>query len=222
MAETLPEAQDKIIYFVRHGQSVDNVTPVFQSALSPLSESGRSQAEDVAQRLATLPFEALIASPLPRAKQTAKAVALKTGHEIEYSDLFVERIKPVEIDGKPFTDKQANKTWRDWNASMYTADTQIGEGENYEKIIKRADDAFAYLAARPESRIAVITHGYFLRTMVARLIAGEAMTTDFMQRFQERADIENTGITVLKYSAEYEQNRMWRLWTFNDHAHFAE
>jgi broad specificity phosphatase PhoE len=34
----------KIVYFVRHGESEGNVLSVFQSSDSPLSEKGRKQA----------------------------------------------------------------------------------------------------------------------------------------------------------------------------------
>ena len=40
----------KVVYFVRHGQSEDNVAPVFQSPDSPLSAVGRNQAARIAAR----------------------------------------------------------------------------------------------------------------------------------------------------------------------------
>src|SRR3989338_8930696 len=70
---------EKIVYFVRHGQSADNVAPVFQSPDSPLNEKGQQQAESIAQRVSKLSFDALIASPFERAKQTAEAIAKATG-----------------------------------------------------------------------------------------------------------------------------------------------
>jgi broad specificity phosphatase PhoE len=38
---------EKIVYFVRHAQSEDNVAPVFQSPNSPLNEEGKRQAERI-------------------------------------------------------------------------------------------------------------------------------------------------------------------------------
>ena len=35
------ETSAKVVYFVRHGQSEDNIAPVFQSPDSPLSAVGR-------------------------------------------------------------------------------------------------------------------------------------------------------------------------------------
>jgi broad specificity phosphatase PhoE len=55
--------RDKVVYFVLHGQSEDNVAPVFQSPDSPLSAVGRAQAARMAERVAKLAFQALLASP---------------------------------------------------------------------------------------------------------------------------------------------------------------
>ena len=109
----MDDKQKKTVYFIRHGQSVHNASPVFQSINSSLNEKGKRQAIDIADRLSKLTFDVLISSPVLRAKETAEYISQKTQKEIEYSDLFVERIKPTEIDGKPWTDKDANRVWRE-------------------------------------------------------------------------------------------------------------
>lgn len=212
----------KTVYFVRHGQSLDNAAPVFQSINSPLSEKGIAQAKSIARRLAKVDFQALIASPVPRAKQTAEYISQQTHHDILYSDLFVERIKPAEIDGKPWTDSQANTVWRAWEKSLYTPGNRVSNGENYDDILSRVDRALAFLASRPESTLTVVTHGYFLRALVARVLIGNSLSGPIMKHFQERTSTENTAITVLNYDKVFEQDFDWRLWTFNDHSHFAE
>ncbi len=89
--------QKKTVYFVRHGQSVDNTSPVFQSINSPLSEKGRSQAKGIAERLSTVQFETLIASPAQRAKETTQYIAEATGKEVVFSDLFVSVLSRVNL-----------------------------------------------------------------------------------------------------------------------------
>ncbi|MBW3569408.1 histidine phosphatase family protein [Candidatus Parcubacteria bacterium] len=212
----------KTVYFVRHGQSIDNASPVFQSVDSPLSEIGINQAENIAKRLSAIEFELLIASPIRRAKETAERIANKAGKDVIFSDLFVERIKPSEIDGKPWTDDEANKVWRAWEKSLYSPRLRISDGENYDDTIARVDKALAFLQERPESTLAVVTHGYFLRALVARVLLGDDLTGTMMKRFQERVFVENTAITVLNYRDAFEEDFTWRLWTLNDHSHFAE
>lgn len=221
----MSRTQDKTIYFVRHGQSIDNVEPVFQGVDSPLSPEGEKQAGQIANRLSHLEFEALVASPVKRAKQTAEAIAKATGKNIHFSDLFVERIKPSSVgEGKPWKDKEAQRIWREWDETYLSANSNVKfeDGENYVEIIKRADDALKYLLDRPEQTIVVVTHGYFLRTLLSRAVFEEHLTPVIMRQFQDHARSENTGITVLKYIDAFEQAPAWRLWIYNDHAHFAE
>jgi len=216
------ENKKKVVYFVRHGQSIDNASPVFQAYSSPLSEKGRKQAETIANRVSTLSFESLIASPVPRAKETAEAIAKATGNKPEFSELFVERVKPTAIDGTPWADKEATKIWRDWEKSLVTPGMRVLDGENFDDIVGRADEALAYLRDSSESSIVVVSHGHFIRTIVARALVGGDLTGPMLKRFYMLMSMENTAITVLKYSDAFEEEFCWRLWTHNDHAHFAE
>lgn len=212
----------KTVYFVRHGQSVDNISPVFQSTDSPLSEQGRQQADSIAERLVHLSFEALISSPLPRAEETAERIAERTGITPIFSDLFVERIKPSSVDGRPYDDAEAALTWHNWQESFYVSGARVEDGENFDDIVDRGDKALGLLEGRPEPSMVVVTHGYFLRTMLARVLVGDQLTGPVMRNFQTSAEMENTGITVLRRLSDYERDDHWQLWTYNDHSHFAE
>jgi broad specificity phosphatase PhoE len=86
----------KKIYLIRHGQSEDNTAARYQAPDSPLTEKGRDQARFAAERVSRLPIEAVVASPLPRARETAEIIAAKTGKAVEFSELFVERKKTGE------------------------------------------------------------------------------------------------------------------------------
>jgi broad specificity phosphatase PhoE len=212
-------AIEKIVYLVRHAQSEDNAAPVFQALDSPLSETGHRQARLVAGRLAKIPFEALIASPLRRAQQTAEIIAQATGAEPEYSHLFVERIRTTLIGGKPYSDKEANALWRDWQKDFYKPGIRMADGESFDDLMGRADAALAFLKDRSERLLAVVTHGYFTRTVVARVLLGDLLSAEIFKRFQRTTSMENTGLTVLRYHGAFEEEPCWRLWTHNDHAH---
>ncbi|HXF43869.1 MAG TPA: histidine phosphatase family protein [Candidatus Paceibacterota bacterium] len=212
----------KTVYFVRHGQSDDNVAPVFQSPNSPLNERGKKQAEGVAERVSKLSFDALIASPFERAKQTAETIAKATGKQPEYSELFVERVKPTYVNGKPYTDEKANTLWRNWEKSLYTPNVRAEDGENFDDLVARADKALAFLQNRPEKSIVVVTHGYFLRTIVARVLLGDLLSGDAFRNIQRTTATENTGLTVLQYRESFEEKPVWRLWIYNDHSHLAD
>jgi broad specificity phosphatase PhoE len=213
---------EKTVYFVRHGQSEHNIAPVFQSPDSPLSPEGMRQARRIADRVSRLAFEALIASPFLRARETAEAVARATRKEPEFSALFVERMKPSRINGKPFADEEAHAIWRDWERGLYTPGLRVEDGENFDDLVARADKALAFLGARSELSLLVVTHGYFLRAMLARVLIGDLLTGELFRRFQKSAATENTGLTVLRYHGAAGKPPRWRLWTYNDHAHLAD
>lgn len=216
--------KEKTVYFVRHGESEGNIAAVFQSPDSPLNEKGRRQAESIADRVFRLSFDTLIASPLQRAKQTAEAISKKTGKKIEYSDLFVERIKPTYINGKPYTDKRADSLWDEWQESLYTPGMRVEDGENFDDLLTRADEALSFLAGRAEQSMVVVTHGYFLRTIISRVLLGDLLTGESFRRIQIAASMENTGITVLRYFIDAEEGLTeptWNLWIYNDHAHLG-
>ena len=212
---------EKTVYFVRHGQSEDNAAPVFQSPDSPLSAQGRRQAERVAERFCKLSFEALIASPFRRASETAEIIATATATEVEYSQLFVERIKPTCINGKPHDDEAANAVWRNWEKSLHTPGMRVSDGENFDDLVRRADEALTFLGDRAEGSLVVVTHGYFLRTILARVLLGELISGETFRRFQRNASMENTGLTVVRCQGGFEEEPSWRVWVYNDHAHLG-
>lgn len=211
----------KTVYFVRHGQSEHNVAPVFQSPDSPLSQKGRDQANNIAERVSKLDFQALISSPMERAKQTAQIISKVTGKTIEYNELFVERTKPSYINGKPYTDEKADRLWREWEESLYASGLRSEDGENYEDLMVRSAKAIDFLSNRPEQNIVVVTHGFFLRVMLAKVLMGDLLSGEALRRFQTAARMENTGITVLRYENGFEEEPAWRLWIYNDHAHLG-
>ena len=74
---TLLEAAGGVtLLLVRHGQSAGNARRVFSgSADVPLTATGRAQAAALADRLAHEPIAAVYASPLSRARDTARPTA---------------------------------------------------------------------------------------------------------------------------------------------------
>ena len=217
--------QDKIlktVYLVRHGQSEHNIAPVYQSQDVKLSSAGRKQAKLIAERISDLKIDTLLASPLPRALETAQIIGQAIGLEPTTSEILVERITPSFIEGKPYEDTEANKLWREWEASFYTPGAHVSDGENYEDFISRIDAALEMFNRQPGESILVVSHGGFIRAIAARAALGQLLTPELMKKFNNTVGIENTGVTVLKYRAGFEDDAKWRLWSYNDHAHLTK
>ena len=213
---------EKVVYLVRHGESEHNTAPVFQSPDSPLSKKGQMQAENVSNRIFHLSFEALISSTLQRAKETAEIISRKTNVLPEHSDLFRESVAPTKISGKSYEDNEASIIWHRWEDSLYASGLRVEDGENFDDLMIRAEKALKYLKDRPEKAIVVITHGFFLRTLISKVLLGDLLTGETFKMIQRAASSENTGLSVLRYQTGFEEGYDWRLWTYNDHAHLAE
>lgn len=208
----------KVIYAVRHGESEANVLPIYQGESVPLTSTGIAQAYFVAERLAGLPIEALLSSTMVRARETAREIERRTKLSAEHHDIFVERIKPSSICGKPYADSTAAQKWARWNESFYSEGPRVEDGETFGDIVARADLALAFLLERPERVIALVSHGYFLRVVAARILLGTHLTGTLLRGFQGRMEMMNTGISVLRHESRFDGTR-WCLWSYNDHSH---
>ena len=63
------------IYIIRHGQTALNAARILQPTDTPLSHDGVVQAYALAKRLKEISIDAILCSDLPRAMQTAQAIA---------------------------------------------------------------------------------------------------------------------------------------------------
>lgn len=64
------------LYLVRHGEAEDDIRGTIGGEMDdPLTERGREQARALARRLASLALDAIYASPLIRARETADILA---------------------------------------------------------------------------------------------------------------------------------------------------
>jgi probable phosphoglycerate mutase len=79
------------ILWLRHGETALNAARVVQPADTPLSPRGQAQAAAAARRIAARRPVALLSSDMPRALQTAQAVAAATGLPVQTDALLRER-----------------------------------------------------------------------------------------------------------------------------------
>lgn len=210
----------KTIYFIRHGESEGNTGPIRQDGSSTLSMRGREQAVFMADRCSKLPIDAIVASPMTRAQETAEIIGNKIGKEIQSSDFFRERRRPSAQTGKPKNDPQAliidQEIWDNFGTAGY----RHSDEENFEDLRNRAKDALQFLADRPEDHIVVVTHGFFMRIVLAYITFRERLTGRECEMFMRTFHMENTGLTIVKYAGA-DKEPPWWVWTWNDHAHLG-
>ncbi|CUF99833.1 unnamed protein product [Bodo saltans] len=94
------------IFLCRHGQDEDNSNGLLNGHRNtPLTELGRQQAEQVADKIATTlpPFDVILSSPLQRAHNTALAIASRRDQNVIVEPMLIERDFGV-FTGKPIAD----------------------------------------------------------------------------------------------------------------------
>lgn len=64
----------KEFFFIRHGQTDQNVSGIYTEEDIPINATGRKQAEEVESIISLLPVQSVCHSPLLRAKQTKELI----------------------------------------------------------------------------------------------------------------------------------------------------
>lgn len=162
MAETL--------YFIRHGQTEWNAERRMQGQWeSDLTALGRAQAKQTASAVSALGVDSIYASPLRRARDTAQALADATGRPVTFDDRLKEW-RAGDWSGFLYEDIPARwpEEWKAWNADRWTY--RPPNGENFVDLAERGGAFLKDIIAAPEPRIAIVSHGFITRAMIACLL----------------------------------------------------
>ena len=206
----------KSVYFVRHGETLGNASNKFQKWDIPLSETGRQQAAFVAQRFASIPIEAIIASDMERATETARIIASVTKHEVILEPLLRELARPTAVRGLAKTEPEVERIIR-FTDTHWLGSEKHSDEENFIELKDRALRALQCIADRPEEKILVVTHGTFLRTLISCMFMQERLDGAVWHAVENYFGIQNTAITWCEY-----HDSQWKLVTWNDHAHLGD
>lgn len=209
----------KEVFLVRHGESEGNAGTHYQNAETPLTQKGVEQAGFMAQRAMKLGLDTILASTMIRAQQTARIIAEAVGIPFDSSELFVERRRPTEQINQPKDDPLVMAAEEAILRSSSMPGIRFSDEENFDDLNVRSAQALALLESLPGQRILVVTHGVFLRNIVAQVIFGQRLTGEDCGRVLESFIASNTGITVLQFNPD--RNKQWKLLTWNDHAHLG-
>lgn len=159
------------ITFIRHGASELTGKPVLVGHTdSPLSELGRQQAGRLGERLRGRPFDALWASPLSRARDTAAAIGQAIGHAAVLDKRLME-VHLGELEGAHFGQlNQAPGGWRDrWQRNP--GRVRFPKGENLQEVAKRSWQVLEHLYDRhPHGHVIVVSHMFTISTMLCRVL----------------------------------------------------
>lgn len=158
-----------ILLLVRHG--LTSVTGQKLTGRLPgfgLSEEGRSQARASAERLSSVPVQAVYSSPMERCVQTAEIIASAHGKSVETVEALSE-IDYGKWQGKSFKTLYKNPGWKKLRARP--ADFRFPGGETLRNAQTRGVQGVEELRARhPEDKdgaVIACSHSDMVRLLVA-------------------------------------------------------
>ncbi|MFC1936538.1 histidine phosphatase family protein [Chloroflexota bacterium] len=197
---------------LRHGESVGNLEHRFQGqAEYPLTETGRQQAEILAQRWLDeeIEFERILSSPLARAKQTAEIIGSKLNLEIE-TDPLLKEVNNGRLAGLTHVEQIEQGIERADQAHMFLP---IGEtGESWWGLHLRAGRVVQNLMNRPPGHYLVVSHGGMLNYILFNVLGINVQAHDHIPWFR----FGNTAFSVLESMPERDY---WRVERTSDNTH---
>ena len=201
------------LLLLRHGQTDANATGMLQGHLpNPLNALGRQQAQRLASRVARHrpKVTALVSSDLPRATQTADAVAAACGLAPILDPRWRERGFGA-LEGHTIGDREI------WRAAH--GDTDPPGAESVPAFRARVREAFEAVARRyaNEPAVAVVTHGGPVG-VVLRLLADGTIP---LSAGHDPVEVVQAGNCSVLELVRESPSGPWRVACLNDVTHLA-
>ena len=197
--------QPRRFYFVRHGETLLNAEHIRQGADGALSPTGRAQAERAAAYLARFPIRRIVASSYERARETALIISTHLHAPALYSDLLVERRNPSEIIGKRANAPEVLRITDRIDGAYHDDTYRYSDEENFTDMKQRARKALTLLSRQGARETCVVTHGIFLKMLIAYLLYRQRLTAAGYVKLSFFNSADNAGITVCEYHP-------WKMW----------
>ncbi len=196
----MPRRCPTTLYLIRHGETDANRARRVQGrGLDlPLNATGAAQAECLGERFESVPLDAVHASPLVRARQTADAIAARHGLPVG-TDADLEEIGWGVLEGKDATEATNEAfagLYRAWNAGDF--DARLDGGESVREVQTRVVAAWRRIVgerADADRHIAVVSHGRTIRVLLASLLRADAPEALAHMHDYQHA---NTSVNVLE------------------------
>jgi probable phosphoglycerate mutase len=132
-----------------------------------LTDQGHRQADAVGDWLAAEEFDAIYASPMTRARQTAEHIAKRTGHEI----LICDDIREYDSGLNAYIPYEELKATRDehWQALAEDRLEDLApEGASFRKRVSAAVEGI--IGSHPGQRVIAVAHGGAINVALAEVL----------------------------------------------------
>jgi len=184
------------VLLVRHGLTA--TTGQLLTGWTPgisLDDRGQAQAAALAARLAPLPLDAIVSSPLERCQQTAAAVAATRNGQRVLTEDRVGECRYGDWTGQPLKKLAQERLWRVVQAHPSAVTFPGPDGESMPDMQHRAVAAVREWNARlgQDATYLICSHGDVIKAIVADSLG---LHLDQCQRIQA----DPCSLTVIRYT----------------------
>jgi 2,3-bisphosphoglycerate-dependent phosphoglycerate mutase len=196
-----------LLYLVRHGETILNAEKRIQGQVdAPLSDVGYRQSHAAADALATVPVDAIFASPLRRALETAGCIADRHDVPIQTDPRLMELNAGV-FEGRLRSDLEVDYPTELARWLGDDDDFVIPSGESRRQLADRGCEAIRAISAMGYRHAVIVAHGGLFSAMLRVLLNATERLTPFSLR--------NGSITRLTTNG----NGQFSIVSFNDVEH---
>jgi broad specificity phosphatase PhoE len=176
------------LLLARHGESDWNHAKRWQGfADRPLTDRGRQQAEELADRLDDTELDAVYSSDLQRARETAEVVARRRGLNVTTTP----DLREVDVGSwSGLTRAEAEARFPDGYARWLQGGEGWEDGETYAQLAARVVKAIQRIASGHDGgRVLVVAHGGTIRAVHAVALGVDIHTYRRIQRVEPNATL---------------------------------
>jgi probable phosphomutase (TIGR03848 family) len=183
------------VLLIRHGRTAANANGTL-AGWTPgvvLDDTGRTQAETLAVRLAPVPLAAVVSSPLERTRETAAALLSGRDGTPEHVDERLGEARYGDWTGQPLKTLSKDPLWK--VVQSHPSGVTFPGGESLRGMQERAVDAVRDWNDRLGADVtwAAVSHADVIKSIAADALG---LHLDQFQRIQ----IDPCSVTVIRYT----------------------
>lgn len=204
------------LIFIRHGENVANITKEFSYKIVDysLTDKGRMQAKQTAEKLKETQIDELWSSPLKRAQETASYIADIKNMNIK----ILEGLREVNV-GSLELKKPDEESWNvylgvydKWKSG--DLDHKFPDGESYNEMRQRFKEALIEIFKdKNDKTIVVVGHGGIFSTTIWTFLEGDA---------KKPFKVENNNCSISEFQIEIKNDDViCNMIKFGDFSHLS-
>jgi len=201
-----------------NGEDVrDRKTPLF-NYLSQMPDGRRIRVSlipiiDDGKVIAYLSVNFLV-QDLSMARQALKLLVDAEPHDEAIHEVF---LSPTEVIGKPMSDPAIRHITEQIDLMFHDDAYRFSDEENFVDLKKRARKALRYLARQHHKRVVVVTHGIFLKMLIAYLLYRNDLHAPDWVKLSFFSPADNAAITLCAYYPlrRFGRTRGWEVLSYN-------